>query len=503
MLDKRARRVSRVGGISPEVWLGSDELRRSRGVSMREQNDIRAESILSNSAAIWPNQNAVIDPHGAYTYSKLYSDAQSFAHTLISKSALPGSIVGVESTKAADFLVALFGSLYAGCVAIPVAPNLSEAEKSRLLAEASINWLVRPSKDTAGDASEIVAINPSSDSPILKVFPDAALMRHTSGTTAKSKGVVLSHSATLERARVSQELLGLSNKDVLLAPLSISYHFIASALACLRAGATLIDCATLTAPEILNFGAACGATVVYASPNQYDLLVRSTTLGTIPSLLRAVSTSALLRGDIAHKFFARFGTRLTQVYGIIEVGLPIWNELESINPSALGICRLPYECDVVDELGAPVARGDIGELIIRGPGLFSGYFFGNNAGAPHLRNQWFYTGDLVTRDELGIIIYRGRKKSVINLRGNKIFPEEIEEVLKTAPEISAVRVLTEYDPSLGDFLVAEIVIGDQTKSNPDAWRRLCSRELSSYKVPVEFRVVEELPTTGSGKIVRY
>ena len=472
-------------------------------MAMREQNDIRAESILSNSAAIWPNQNAVIDPRGAYTYLKLYSEAQGFSQNLRSKGVMPGSIIGIETCIAIDFLTALFGALYAGCVAIPVAPNLSGSERERLLTEGSVNWLTRSSNDAPGSYLEIISINPSINSPILGVFPDAALMRHTSGTTAKSKGVVLSHSATIERAKVSQELLGLSTKDLLLAPLSISYHFIASALACLRAGATLIDCASLTAPEILNFGASCGASVIYAAPNQYDLIVRSTNKGSIPSLQKAVSTSALLPNNIAERFFERFGTRLTQVYGIIEVGLPIWNQLESINTSALGICRSPYECAVVDELGRPVARGEIGELIIRGPGLFSGYFFGNNAGSPHHKDQWFYTGDLVTQDELGVILYRGRKKSVINMRGNKIFPEEVEDVLKTAPEISAARVLAERDPVLGDFLIAEVVVKDCTKPDIDAWRRLCLQELSSYKVPVEFRVVKALPTTGSGKIVRY
>ena len=479
---------------------------------MRHQNDIRAESILSNSAALWPNHNAVIDPTRSCTYMELFKASEAFAETLKALNVTPGSIVGIETSTAADFLSALFGTLYAWCVAIPVAPNLSQSERLRLLSESSVNWLAQATSLGASHKYghqvfatdlEIIPVKISTESPIFKLFPDAALMRHTSGTTARSKGVVLSHSAVLERAKVSQELLGLSTADRLLAPLSISYHFIASALACLRAGATLLDCASLTAPEVLSFGAACGATLIYAAPSHYDLIVRSTNGGDIPTLKSAVSTSALLAGKTAERFTERFGARLSQVYGIIEVGLPIWNQLESINPSALGLCRAPYQSLVVDELGAPVAAGEIGELIIRGPGLFSGYFFGNNAGSPHKRDQWFYTGDLVVQDELGVILYRGRKKSVINLSGNKIFPEEVEEVLKTAPEISAARVIAERDPSTGDFLIAEVVIKESAIPNIDAWRRLCLSELSSYKVPFEFRIVSELPTTGSGKIVRY
>jgi acyl-CoA synthetase (AMP-forming)/AMP-acid ligase II len=109
----------------------------------------------------------------------------------------------------------------------------------------------------------------------------------------------------------------------------------------------------------------------------------------------------------------------------------------------------------------------------------------------------------VTQDELGVVIYRGRKKSVINSGGNKIFPEEVEAVLKDAPDIRAVRVVGELHPLLGQSVVAEIVVSSSAKPSTDSWRALCSRELSAYKVPQEFRVVDSLPLTGSGKIVRH
>jgi long-chain acyl-CoA synthetase len=296
---------------------------------------------------------------------------------------------------------------------------------------------------------------------------------------------------------------------VVLAPLPLSYHFVASALSCIQAGATLLDCTDLIAPEMLAFGSVCGATMIYASPIQYELMARTDTSQQLPKLQRAVSTSALLSKATAEGFFERFGVRLTQVYGIIEVGLPLWNELESIESTALGICKPPYEATVLDDRGQEVQTGEMGELAIRGPGLFSGYLLKNHtdsldeSNASKLRGNWFLTGDLVTKDELGVILYRGRKKSVINCGGNKIFPEEIEEVLQRSPDIKAVRVSAEPHPLLGSLVIAEVVPDGSGTPSIEAWRALCYNELSGYKVPKEFRIVDSLPSTGSGKIVRY
>jgi long-chain acyl-CoA synthetase len=301
----------------------------------------------------------------------------------------------------------------------------------------------------------------------------------------------------------------VTHDDVILAPLPLSYHFVASALSCVQAGATILDCADLIAPEMLAFGATFGATMIYASPIQYELMARTDSSHPLTKLKRAISTSALLPKRTADSFFERFRVRLTQVYGIIEVGLPLWNELESIESTALGICKPPYEAIVVDEHGQRLPAGEIGELAIRGPGLFSGYLLENLSDSPEegtaqsLDGRWFFTGDLVTKDELGVILYRGRKKSVINCGGNKIFPEEIEEVLRRSPDITAVRVSAEPHPLLGSLVIAEVVPVQTSTPSVEAWRALCYNELSGYKVPKEFRIVDSLPSTGSGKILRY
>lgn len=497
-------------------------------------HEARVEHILFESAARWPTHSAVIDPTGSCTFEQLAKQASEIARTLQRVEVKPGSVVGISATQAQNFLAILFGTLLADCVAIPVAPHIPEAEQARLVRETGVEWLFEETVAGAereqplangphfpggecvtlavfdGVHLQLTRQNSPATSTVTKVFPDAAVIRHTSGTTARSKGVVLSHTAVRERVEASRELIDLRHNDVVLTPLSLSYHFIASALSCIKAGATILDCTQAIAPEMLALGARWGATIIYASPIQYELMSRTNDAQSLPTLRRAISTSALLPKRTAEAFLERFGVRLTQVYGIIEVGLPLWNDLESIESTALGICKGPYEAEVLDAEGHAVGMGEIGELAIRGPGLFSGYLMGGRGGCmprqseTFVRNdQWFLTGDLVLRDELGVILYRGRKKSIINCGGNKIFPEEIEEVLRQSPEVVSVRVSAEPHPLLGSVVIAEIVVDASKQPSVESWRELCSKELSSYKIPKEFRVVESLPCTGSGKIVRY
>lgn len=475
---------------------------------------IRIEEIIERAAHAWPDKPAILDRHRVTTYEELASLAEGVRDTLC-RYITPGTIIGISLLDAREFLATLFGIVASRCVAIPISPVLPAAERERVISETGVAWLIENRRIQTGISSDIsfedprlrdlalVSRDSKSTGSETSAFPDAAVLRHTSGTTAFSRGVVLTHQAVLDRTEVSGQLLRVSSEDKVLAPLPLPYHFVASALSFLRAGATIIDCASLSPAAILELGTEHGATMLYASPMQYELMARVPLPNALRTLRTAISTSSLLSQSIADRFQERFGVRLTQVYGVIEVGLPIWNVDPSAPPTALGRCASPYLAEVRDDSGHQVPSGVIGELFVRGPGLFAGYLTGEASGISVSPDSWFATGDLVTQDATGLLTFKGRRKSVINSGGNKIFPEEVEAVLRRAPDIRDVRVSAEPHPIIGCLVIAEVVVKEDVPHNIQGWRTLCYSELSGFKVPKEFRIVKELPQTGSGKLVRH
>lgn len=460
----------------------------------------KTEEILQRSHEAFGSHSAVIDTRGSCTYSELLAAAHEVRDLLVNKSTAQGSVVGVAILEAREFLAALFGILLHGSIAIPISPLLPDAERARVIRDTGVSCSI----STPSPGCFVVRPHDTPNPRLaVEAFPAAAVIRHTSGTTGRSKGVVLSHQAVIARCETSRALLGVTHEDRVLAPLPLPYHFIASALSFLQAGATIIDSASLSPFETLGLGHRHGATLIYGSPVQYELLSRVAAGGALSSLRRAISTSALLPKTTAQLIERRFAIRLTQVYGIIEVGLPIWNDSPHDDPAVLGACQAPYEAKVIGEDGIDALPGEPGELVVRGPGLFSGYLFGDGAGASVPQGDWFRTGDIVSQDEQGLLSYRGRTKSVINCGGNKVYPEEIEEVLRSHPSVQQARVLGESHPLLGSIIVAQIVLNPDSASDEQGWRSLCSEHLSGFKVPKEFRIVVELPMTGSGKVVRH
>jgi long-chain acyl-CoA synthetase len=221
-----------------------------------------------------------------------------------------------------------------------------------------------------------------------------------------------------------------------------------------------------------------------------------------PSLRLAVSTAAALSEATAAAFRKRFDQPLVQGIGIIEVGLPVLNLHDAADhPTAIGRALPAYQVALLDAAGNPVADGEPGEFHVRGPGLLDAYLVPWDSNPLH--NGYFASGDLVVRSPDGLLTLIGRSKSVINVAGMKVFPEEIEAILNLHLGIQASRVVGQDHLHTGQIPVAEIIPTDP--ANPPKaidLHRHCRQHLSAYKVPLQFLVVGQLPRTSSGKIRR-
>ncbi len=210
-----------------------------------------------------------------------------------------------------------------------------------------------------------------------------------------------------------------------------------------------------------------------------------------------MSTAAALDQKTADKFQRRFHQPLVQGLGIIEVGLPLLNlDAPADCAEAIGMPLPAYQCQLRDE------HEGVGELCLRGPGMFDAYLDPWQPRASVLDEEgWFATGDLARRDAEGRIFLCGRRKSVINVGGMKVFPEEVERVLDAHPKVQRSFVEARAHPLFGEVPVARYIPGAPAPTLAEL-RAHCREHLASYKIPLIFSVVTSLPTTASGKLLR-
>ena len=140
-----------------------------------------------------------------------------------------------------------------------------------------------------------------------------------------------------------------------------------------------------------------------------------------------------------------------------------------------------------------------GAFAIKGPGMFSGYLWPFQKAANILHKSWFLTGDIATIDEDGFVIISGREKSVINISGNKVFPEEVETVIRLHPAISDVRVFSGQHKLTGEIVEAEIVLKNNTAVTGPEIISFCREHLSGMKIPHRIKFVNQIPNTKTGK----
>jgi acyl-coenzyme A synthetase/AMP-(fatty) acid ligase len=339
--------------------------------------------------------------------------------------------------------------------------------------------------------------------PLAPWVEGAAFLRFTSGTTGAAKGVMLTHQGTLERTRGANRGLGLTQEDRVLWVLPMSYHFFATILLYLEVGCTIVVGPDYFADAILDAAWQHEATFLYVTPMHVRMLTaESSGRGLPPSLRRVMSVSSRLHPQIAKDFQARFGVPISQGYGIIEVGVPLMNLQDPAeHPEAVGRPLPGYEAAILDDQFQPAADGQTGQLGLRGPGMFAGYLNPRRPREEALCHGWFLTGDLAHRDDAGRIVIDGRLKTVIDVAGHKVFPEEVAGVLDQHPAVLRSRVFTKPHPQFGEVVHAEVQLRDgNSQARCEEILAFCRKRLSSHKVPTTLVVVGEIPLTSSGKV---
>jgi len=470
---------------------------------------------LSQAARQWSARTAIIDAAGQLDYQSLWREIEHLRVQLSRLGLREGQGVGVRARNGRGFVISAMAALGCGGVVMPIHHQMKPAELSDMLARAPLCAILGedgPGIPGSAARSEIKLLTGTSllftrlagTQPALAPgIDDAAFVRFTSGTTGAAKGVVLRHQDVLERTRAANAGLGLTCQDTVLWVLPMAYHFYASILLYLEAGATVVVSADYLAESILSAAWQHQATFLYVTPMHVLMMNAEASGRGLPASLRKVmSVSSRLDPQAARDFLEKFRVPVAQGYGIIEVGLPIMNIEEAAEyPEAIGRPLPGFETAILDEERRPAAPGETGQLGLRGPGMFAGYLNPPRGRDEVLREGWFLTGDLAHQDRGGRIVLDGRISSVIHVAGHKVFPEEIAAVLDQHPAVRRSRVTSHPDPQWGEAVHAEVELRPgHTSAIREELLTFCRRRVSSHKVPSSIDFVTELSLTASGKV---
>lgn len=424
------------------------------------------------------------------------------------------SRVGLACGNGVEYIVLALAILKAGGCLVPLADELTEPERNEIIARTGLCGMIlgrgasgprtaalEIEKSTAAAWVPLASPDLDHEAEFLALGP--AFIRFSSGTTGKSKGVVLSHKKLRERITAANAALEIGPGDRVLWMLPMAHHFAVSIMLYLYHGACTVIGTSHLAENILERAKATRATVIYGAPFHFAQLAVDSSEFVWPELRLAVSTAAPLSAEVARDFRTRFGKPLVQGLGIIEIGLPLLNTGGARDcPTAVGRPLPAFDVELRDDEGRPMATGLVGELWVKGPGMLDAYLSPWQPVDEICVDGWFATGDLAETDAAGRFYLRGRKKSVLNVNGMKIFPEEVEAVIESLPAVRRCRVAGSPHAVLGTIPVAEVVLHPGASLTSRELIRWCREFLSAYKVPVKVRFVNELPLTENGKIRR-
>jgi acyl-CoA synthetase (AMP-forming)/AMP-acid ligase II len=412
-----------------------------------------------------------------------------------------------------EAIAALFGVWRAGLVAVPVNPRLTDAEVDRLLARVPVAAAVTRVADAARLRGPVVAVEPdgvrlAADDPAprepARFGPGAALVQMTSGTTGPPTPVVLRHDAVLHQLdRVLATLRGgrtgtRRDRPAMpnLIPVSLSlWAGIYNVCFAFRADAPVVLLDPFETTAFARLVAAYEIRSVVLPPAAIAMLADDLTITSLAPLRLVRSITAPLSPFLARRFRGRFGVDVLNSYGQTELGGEVigWStaDLRTFGPDKLGAVGRPHpgvEVRVVDD-----------ELQVRTGTAIGGDAHGGALDDRLDADDWFRTGDLARIDDDGFVWIEGRVTEMINRGGLKVYPREVEEVLRARPEVRDVAVVGAPDERLGEVPVAFIV----SDGAPDgaALAAHCRTVLAPYKVPVRFVAIDALPRNEVGKVL--
>jgi len=490
--------------------------------------------LITRNAAFTPDKIALRFAARELTYADLAKRIAQTARALKSRLGVGrGDRVAILAANHSDYLVLLYACARLGALLVPMNWRLAVPEQVFILTDASAKVLVvendfaavlAPLKDAMPDLrligldptpgaemtfDELIAggsgdgTNPHVDdkSPLLLVY--------TSGTTGRPKGAVLRQEALLWNGVMSQHMHDLRSDDHVLTVLPL-FHvggLNIQTTPALHIGATVTLHARFAPDATLNAIAQDRPTLTVLVPATIQAVATHPLWSkTDLSGLRAISTgSTIVPVPLIEAVEAR-GVPVLQVYGSTETcPIAVYARFggDLSRKDSTGLPGLMCEARIVDENGIEVPAGTTGEVAVRGPNVFFEYWGNAPATAEALRDGWYHTGDIGTRDADGYFYIHDRKKNMIISGGENIYPAEVERVLGEHADVAECAVIGRADPKWQEVPVAYVVCRAGRSVEAAALIAHVGQNLARFKVPREIVFVDTLPRNALGKVQHF
>jgi long-chain acyl-CoA synthetase len=488
--------------------------------------------VLPSAARRFGDKRALVVGDRSFSFTDLDALSSALAASLVRRGVGPGDRVTLYAPNSWEWIVSYYGTLKTGAVINPINVMLTPAEVVYVTRDCGAKALIGspekigPALETGvagletivfGEESmpgttpfeELIA-NPAGFDPP-PVEPEAlSTICYTSGTTGHPKGAMQSHRAVMLNGAMTAQMHLKTSLDTVVTALPCP-HVYGNVVfnGAMLYGLTLVLHPRFDAAEILASIETHRATMLEGVPTMYMYLLAHPELDTfdLSSLTRCTVGGQTMPTAKMEEVERRFGCPLIELWGMTELA-GLGTTFPSNGPRKLGSIgvALPHvEARIADveDAAKDMPRGEVGELLIKGPIVMLGYY-GNDAATRETiePDGWLHTGDLASMDEEGAIFIVDRRKDMINTAGFKVFPAEIERVVATHPSVAVVAVGSQPDELKGEIAKAYVVLKPGAEADADGILALCREQLAAYKVPRSVQFVPDLPKTSTGKIMR-
>jgi fatty-acyl-CoA synthase len=486
---------------------------------------------VAKAAYLHPDRTALVTPEGRFSYRRLAERVAGAASLLTERGVGPGDRFGILMHNDVRFLELLLAAGRVGAIATPLNWRLTPRELAHPVEDAGVRVVfVGPEHRDAGAALtassgiEAVAVpeaydpvvdafrhDPLAAAPVQTDFPgddEPVLMVYTSGTTGRPKGAVLTHANMFWNAINDILALGLDYRDTTLTILPLMHvgGIGLFTLPTLLAGGTVVMPRGFDAAEALRLIEEERVTMFLGVPAIHAMLVESPEFAAarLDSLRVVYNGGDRCPLPVIEAYRSR-GLEFGGGYGLTETSPTAYlTELDQLDAAAgregfVGKPSFGLDVRLVRDDGSEAGPGEVGEVLVRGPGVFLEYWGLPEQTAASFTDGWFHTGDLAVRDESGHTVLVDRKKQMLKSGGENIYPAEIEQALREHPAVAEAVVVGRPHPRWNEVPFAVVALRPGGAADEAELTAFCRERLARFKVPAGFAFVDALPRTSIGK----